>query len=287
MVKRIFVLGIFTTLAIIVSSFSSRQEEITNSIGMKLQLIPAGSFMMGAVQGDNDAEDNEKPQHRVEITKPFYIGVYEVTQAQYEAVIGDNPSTFKGSDRPVETVSWIEAVEFCRKLTEKEGGSYRLPTEAEWEYAARGGVEGEKYVWGDEKTPLVNGVKHANVADESIKNSEFYEWLKPVYDDSGYFAGYDDGYAETSPVGSYAPNNYGLYDMAGNILEWCSDWAIGDYYSISPLKDPTGPSSGESRIVRGGCWYNYLRDLRTSYRSTCRPDERLFSIGFRVVRDVK
>jgi sulfatase modifying factor 1 len=275
------------------------QEEITNSIGMEFRLIPAGSFMMGAILGDDEAGDEEKPQHRVEIIRPFYIGVCEVTQTEWQAAMGttlrqqrdkagpDSTILVEGPLYPVYYVSWNEAAEFCRRLSEKEGESYRLPTEAEWEYAARAGVEGKKHVWGDEKTPLVNGVKHANVADESIKNSEFYEWLKPVYDEFGYFTGYDDGYAETSPVGWYAPNNYGLYDMAGNVWEWCADWYDEEYYSKSPSKDPTGPTLGEFRVLRGGSWFNDPWFLRSSLRYRDAPDSRDGSVGFRVVREIE
>jgi sulfatase modifying factor 1 len=270
------------------------QAEITNSIGMKLRLIPAGSFMMGAVPGDSEADDDEKPRHSVEISKPFYIGVYEVTQAEWEAVmgktqrdlVGDYPLFGDGPRYPVYYVTWNETQEFCRKLSEKEGVTYRLPTEAEWEYAARGGVEGKIYVWGDEKTPLVNGVKHANVADESVKGSKVYEALETDYDKYGYFAGYNDGYAETSPVGSYTPNGFGLYDMAGNVWEWCADWYGDGYYGGSPAKDPAGPSSGEDRVLRGGCWV-FPWGLRSSFRGFGTPDVRDLSFGFRLVRDVE
>jgi len=111
--------------------------EITNSIGMKLRLIPAGEFLMGSPHSDRDAKDEEKPQHKVKITKPFYLGVHEVTQAEYEKVMGENPSNFKGASNPVEQVSWYDATEFCKRLSAKEGKTYRLPTEAEWEYACR------------------------------------------------------------------------------------------------------------------------------------------------------
>jgi sulfatase modifying factor 1 len=276
-----------------------QQEEITNSVGMRLRLIPAGSFMMGALPGDDKAFVDEKPRHRVEITKAFYIGVYEATQAEWEAVMGTTvrqqrdkanealPIFGEGSRYPIYYVSWNEAQEFCRKLSQREGVTYRLPTEAEWEYAARGGEDGKLYVWGDEKTPLVNGVKHANVADESIKGSVLYDRLKLLYDRYGYFAGYNDGYAETSPVGTYAPNNFGLYDMAGNVDEWCADWHGENYYGSSPQQDPKGPSSSIFRVLRGGDWGNDREGVRSSARHGFSPVFRSSYYGFRIVRDVE
>jgi len=257
---------------------SAYPEEWTNSIGMKFRLIPAGEFWMGAVPGDDEAADDESPRHRVEITKPFYLGVYEVTQEQYERVMGNNPSYFKGSNLPVEYVSWNDAVTFCKKLSQMDGEIYRLPSEAEWEYAARGGVEGKKYVWGDNRTPLVNGLKHANVADESAKRK---------HSDWSTFDGYDDGYTETSPVGSFAANGYGLCDIAGNVWEWCSDWYNSGYYGTSAsLRDPKGPDSGQYRVLRGGSWDLGPRNLRSSNRGSYAPGYRLGNFGFRILRDV-
>jgi len=257
---------------------SAYPEEWTNSIGMKFRLIPAGSFMMGAVPGDGEAEADEKPQHRVEITRPFHIGAYEVTQEQWQRVMGNNPSYFKGSNLPVEQVSWNGAGSFCEKLSRMDGERYRLPTEAEWEYAARGGDDGKKYVWGDQSMPIVNGLKQANVADVSAKRK---------YSDLTIFAGYDDGFTETSPVGSFAPNGYGLYDMAGNVWEWCSDWYNRGYYgTTASLRDPKGPEQGVVRVHRGGSWHIVPGYLRSSSRYGDSPDYRLAYRGFRILRDV-
>jgi sulfatase modifying factor 1 len=272
-----------------------QQEEITNSIGMKFRLIPAGSFMMGAVPGDDEADDREKPRHHVEISKPFYIGVYEITQAEWQAVMGTTQRDVaeglslygEGPRYPVYWLDWEDALEFCRKLSEKEGVAYRLPTEAEWEYAARGGEDGKLYVWGDEKTPLVKGVKQANVADECVKSSTVYDAFAADYDTYGYFDGYNDGYAETSPVGSYGPNNFGLYDMAGNVWEWCADWYDEGYYSKSPSMDPAGPSSGVCRVLRGGSFVSEPWFLRSSGRVRGGPDYWTIVMGFRVVREVE
>ncbi len=237
------------------SAFSEQEQEITNSIGMKFRLIPAGSFMMGASPDDGEAEAGEYPSHRVEISKPFYIGIHEVTQELYERVMGENPSEFKGADRPVERVSWNDAVDFCRRLSEMTGENYRLPTEAEWELACRAGSE-TKYSWGDNM--------------------------------DGDYAWYDDNSgSETHPAGQKHPNAWGLYDTSGNVWEWCQDWFDENYFSRSPAQDPVGPSSGTSRVVRGGSWYNYAKNMRSSSRFGFRPDKGNHYIGFRVVREVE
>ncbi|HUX08653.1 MAG TPA: formylglycine-generating enzyme family protein [Acidobacteriota bacterium] len=232
------------------------QEEITNSIGMKFRLIPPGSFMMGALPGDEEALDSEKPQHRVEITKPFYTSIYEVTQEQYESVMGTNPSDHKGSKRPVQLISWEDAMDFCKKLSEKEGVSYRLPTEAEWEYACRAGTA-TRYYWGDK----TDG-------------------------DSAWYEGNSGG--ETHEVGLKSPNAWGLYDMSGNVWEWCSDWHDKDYYNSSPGRDPLGSSLGDERIMRGGSFADGAWGIRSSSRMWFQPVSRGgLNVGFRVVRDVE
>ncbi|UCC44149.1 MAG: formylglycine-generating enzyme family protein [Candidatus Zixiibacteriota bacterium] len=244
---------------------------VVQELGLVLRLLPPGAFTMG---GDLD---NEQPCHRVEITKPFYIGVYEITQEQYEKVMGSNPSGFTGPNHPVERVSWNDATAFCRKLSQMTGDHYRLPTEAEWEYAARGCLESKKYSWGDQEIPIVNGLKQANVADESARDG------RP---DSKIFAGYDDGYVGTAPVGSFAPNGFGLYDMAGNVWERCSDWYDENYYRYSPEQDPQGPSSGEKRVLRGGGYWFKSDCLRVAYRCGSPLDRGGNNDGFRVVREV-
>jgi len=225
---------------------------IRNSIGMRFKLIPAGSFMMGS--NSSNADDDESTIHRVTISRPFYIGVYEVTQEQYESVMGINPSHFRGSNRPVESVSWNDAVEFCRRLSQMEGVTYRLPTEAEWEYACRANTTTD-YYWGSD-------------------SAERYTWY-----------GQNSGY-QTHDVGQKRPNAWGLHDIAGNVWEWCSDWYDEDYYSRSPSRDPQGPSSGERRVLRGGSWSDYPRYLRVSYRNWFSPVNRLNYNGFRCIRDL-
>jgi formylglycine-generating enzyme required for sulfatase activity len=230
---------------------SDRIATKTNSIGMKLKLIKAGEFMMGSEKG----EKNERPIHKVKITRPFYIGVYEVTQKQYEEVMAKNPSEFKGPNRPVENVTWDDAVLFCKKLSEKEGVKYRLPTEAEWEYACRAGTKTEFYC-GD-------------------RIDVGYAWYKT------------NSEAKTHDVGQKKPNAWGLYDMSGNVYEWCSDWFAKDYYISSPEKDPQGPREGQLRVLRGGAWHNTDGNCSSAYRAGLDHDQGSPDSGFRVVRDAE
>ncbi|HUT32377.1 MAG TPA: SUMF1/EgtB/PvdO family nonheme iron enzyme [Planctomycetota bacterium] len=222
-------------------------EIITNSIGIRLRLIPAGRFLMGSNKGGND----EKPVHEVTIAKPFYIGVHPVTQAEYERVMKANPSHFKGPNRPVETVSWNDAVEFCRALSEIEHRAYRLPTEAEWEYACRAGSTAE-YCFGDDEAMLGE-----------------YAW----------FDGNSGG--QTHDVGQKKPNAWGLNDMHGNVWEWCSDWH--HLYEATTQSDPVGPASGGYRVLRGGSWNDNPWFLRSAHRPRNTPDRRYYSFGFRLL----
>ena len=218
--------------------------------------VLGGEFTMGSPGTESDRIDNET-QHGVSITKPFYLGVTEVTQEQYQKVMGTNPSQFKGPQNPVEKVSWADAVEFCGKLSampaEKTSGHvYRLPTEAEWEYACRSGTT-TAYGFGDDASRL---------------------------GDYGWFDGNSD--SKTHPVGEKKPNAWGLYDMHGNVWEWCQDW-YGDYPSGSAT-DPTGATSGSFRVGRGGSWNNFARSCRSAYRNRSAPGDRYDGLGFRVLR---
>jgi formylglycine-generating enzyme required for sulfatase activity len=217
--------------------------------GMEFVKILPGELMMGCSAGDTECLDPEKPAHRVRITKPFEIGSYEVTQAQWQSVMGSNPSVFKGSNRPVEYVSWNDVQDFLQKLTAKHDGyRYRLPTEAEWEYAARAGTTGA----------------HAGPLDSMA-------W----YDsNSGH---------HTNPIGQKQPNAWGLYDVIGNVWEWVQDWYDETFYARSPAADPVGPSSGRYRVLRGGSWYN--GPTRASFRFRYDPPFRDPTIGFRCVRE--
>ena len=223
--------------------------ESADSIGMKFKLIPAGTFTMG----EGDQADRA---HDVTLTKPFKMGVHEITQAQYEQVMGVNPSRFKGADNPVENVSWDDAVEFCRRLSdlpaEKAAGNvYRLPTEAEWEYACRAGTT-TMYSFGDDDSELGD-----------------YAWFLENSDKKPH------------PVGSKQPNAWGLYGMQGNVAEWCQDW-YGDYPSGS-VTDPTGPVGGSFRVFRGGSWDYNAVSCRSAYRNWCSPAyHSYYDLGFRV-----
>ncbi|MBS1794308.1 MAG: formylglycine-generating enzyme family protein [Acidobacteria bacterium] len=227
---------------------------------MEFVKIPAGSFTMGSPPGEKDREDNEN-QHRVTIGRDFYLGKYEVTQAQWKAVMGSNPSIFKGDNLPVENVSWDDAQEFIKKLNAKGEGTYRLPTEAEWEYAARAGTT-TAFSFGDSLSS-----EQANFDG----NYPYGTASKGKY------------LAKTTPVGSYAPNGWGLYDMHGNVWEWCADW-YGDYPDGS-VADPTGPGSGSNRVNRGGSWRSHGRGLRSAYRYGYVPSDRYYILGFRLVRN--
>jgi formylglycine-generating enzyme required for sulfatase activity len=232
----------------------SRTFEIYPSVLMEFVWIPGGTFLMGSPQNEEGRYSDEGPVHKVEITRGFWLGRYEVTQAQWAGVTGGNPSYFKGPDRPVERVSWSDVQKFIRKLNELAGAElYRLPTEAEWEYACRAGTR-TRFSWGD-----------------TDKGLDEYGWSLR---DSG---------GETHAVGKKRPNPWGLYDMHGNVWEWCQDWYDPDYYSKSPCPDPTGPASGEVRVVRGGGCYSSPRDCRSANRDYFGPANR-GTIGFRLLR---
>lgn len=250
--------------------------QYTNSIGMRLALIPPGEFDMGSSAEDvarlmKEARAqkapgwylerllSEAPKHRVRITRPYYAGICEVTQAEYERVMGTNPSSFKGNPiRPVEQVNWNEAVEFCRRLSEDPrekaaGAVYRLLTEAEWEYACRAGTT-TRYSFGHNTGSL-----------------------------DGYAWSTSNSRGGTQAVGQLRPNAYGLFDTHGNVWEWCADWHGAGYYASSATEDPGGPDPGSLRVLRGASWNdsdpNYFR---CAYRVGSRPEEKLRYRGFRV-----
>ncbi len=177
-------------------------------------------------------------------------------------------------DHPVVLVSWYGTKAFAEWLSRKTGYRFRLPTEAEWEYACRSGGRKVKYAWGN-GDPYVDGRKAANVADETAK------W---VFKDWTIWEGYDDGYVYTAPMGSFAPNGLGLYDMSGNVWEWCEDWYDGDYYARSPRRNPKGPAEGKKCVLRGGGWFSIPSDPRCAQRYVIRPDGQAADRGFRLVR---
>jgi formylglycine-generating enzyme required for sulfatase activity len=285
-------------------------------------LIPAGEFKMGSAESAKDTaaffnktygEDflkadyfkDEHPRHRVRIRRPFYLGTYHVTRGQFRQFVKDtgykteaekgedsgalgwNPEKkayafnkdyswrnagFEQSDEhPVVNVSWNDAVAFCQWLSRKEGKTYRLPTEAEWEYACRAGTT-TRYYSGDDPETLV---KVGNVADTAAK-AKFPDWI--------YTIKASDGYVFTAPVGKFKPNAFGLYDMHGNALQWCADWYGLEYYAKSLANDPTGPDSGDVRVLRGGSWIDWPCSSRSAGRSRGPPGNRYDFMGFRVAR---
>ena len=279
---------------------AQKAVDLGGGIRLEMVLIPAGSYLMG----DNMGLDDEKPVHKVTITKPFYLGQYEVTVEQFrrfveatgyatdaekgtgfQGAFGWNRDTmeFKMNEEyswqstgfaqldthPVVNVSWNDAMEFCRWLSRKEGSTFRLPTEAEWEYACRAGTT----------TPYFHGhdpegtAQVGNVAD-AVFAAQFPELESAIQT--------SDGYAYTSPAGSFSPNSFGVYDMHGNVWEWCADWFDMEYYANSPTNDPPGPAIGEERVYRGGGWFNCARGFRSASRSGDLPENRHLTLGFRV-----
>ena len=224
---------------------------VKKGISIEMVKVEAGTFMMGATSEMQSSGDNEKPVHQVTLTKDYYMGKYEVTQALWQAVMGSNPSKFKGDYLPVEMVSWDECQEFIGKLNSMTGRKFRLPTEAEWEYAARGGKKSRGYQYS---------------GSNSISDVAWYT------DNSG---------RKTHPVGTKQSNELGLYDMAGNVWEWCQDWY--DSYVSSSQTNPTGVVLGWSRVYRGGGWNNYPSSCRSSYRSYNTSYSRYIGLGFRLV----
>jgi formylglycine-generating enzyme required for sulfatase activity len=258
-------------------------NSITNSLGMKLVLVKPGTFLMGSPADEAERGPDEK-QHEVEITRPFYVGVYKVTQEQYKRVMGQNPSWFsstgggkgkvKGMDTrqfPVENVSWEEAVAFCRRLSklpeekEKER-TYRLPTEAEWEYVCRGG-------------PLFKSPSPPFHFGNSLSSTQ------ANFNGNFPYGGAPKGpYLErTTKVDSYPHSPLGLYDLHGNLCEWCADWYDAEYYQHSPRQDPQGPENGERRVLRGGSCILNGRNSRAANRFYWAPGGRGGGSGFRVV----
>ena len=224
-----------------------------NIAGFDMIYVKGGTFTMGATaEQGSDAESDEKPTHSVTLSD-YYIGRYEVTQAQWRAVMGSNPSIWKGDNLPVEDVSWNDIQEFIKKLNAQTGKRFRLPTEAEWEYAARGGNQSKGYKYS---------------GSNKIKDVAWYDRTSR---------------GKPHPVGQKTPNELGIYDMSGNVREWCQDW-YGDYSSDAQT-NPTGPSSGSYRVLRGGSWNYYARFCRVSHRNLNNPDLRISNCGFRLVME--
>jgi formylglycine-generating enzyme required for sulfatase activity len=233
-------------------------KNFTNSLGANMILIPAGVFTMGSPASDSNAYPDEKP-YRVTISRPYYLGETEVTQGQWKAVMKTEPwkgenDVREGDNYPATYISWEDATEFCRRLSAQEGREYRLPTEAEWEYACRAGSTA-RYTFGDEPTNLSQ-----------------YGWFEDNADNVG------EEYAHL--VKQKRGNSFGLYDMHGNVYEWCSDW-YGDYPS-SAVVDPVGPAAGSYRVNRGGGWNDGAAGCRSAHRNWNDPSNRNYNGGFRL-----
>jgi len=234
-------------------------ENLEHGVSLEMVWIPGDTFMMGSPATESGRRDNESPQHRVKVPA-FYAGKYPITQAQWEAVMGKNPSGFQGEKRPVENVSWTKAVEFCNKLSQTTGKTYRLLSEAEWEYACRADTT-TPFHFGETITPdLVN--YNGNYPYDSAQSGLSRE--------------------QTTDVGSFPPNAFGLYDMHGNIWEWCSDkWH--DNYNGAPTDGSSWETgTGNSRVLRGGSWFYDQRFCRSAVRGCCPSAYRYWGIGFRV-----
>ncbi|MDD5135451.1 MAG: formylglycine-generating enzyme family protein [Phycisphaerae bacterium] len=238
--------------------------DLGNEVNITLVYIPAGQFDMGSPM-DEIKRDSDEAQHRIKLTKAFYIGKFEVTQLQYRIIMGDNPSKFGGDKLPVDNVNWYEACRFLKKLSDKTGLKFRLPTEAEWEYACRAGT----------KTAFNTGT----TIDSDFAN---YDATKPYA--NGIIG---EELKRTSEVGSYQPNAFGLYDMHGNVWEWCSDFYDDDYYKVTPLMDPKGSAQGGGRVIRGGAWNEKAYKCRSADRNNRREKANQPTIGFRVVMDIE
>lgn len=265
-----FMIMLFFTLALVpvagqdkkkAKTLKHMEVDVGGGVKMKLVYIEPGKFLMGSPKEELKRHADRELQHEVEITKGYWMGVFEVTQEEYEKVVGHNPSLFKGARLPVETVNWEDAIGFCKKLSKKAGKTFDLPTEAEWEYACRAGSK-EAFHYGKSLSS-----KQAN------------------FNGNYPYGGAEKGpfLFKTAPVGSYAPNAFGLYDMHGDVWEWCKDWYQKDYYKDSPLRDPQGAAKGEFRVMRGGCFSNYAEECRSAFRYHEFPRFRGFLMGFRVV----
>ncbi len=251
--------------AIVVVSFAfygyagQPEERVTNSLGMEFVLIHPGTFMMGS-PGDEPGRYPGERRHKVNLTKPFYLQTAEVTQGQWKALMGENPSSQKicGDTCSVEQVSWEDAQKFTRKLNEKEGtDKYRLPTEAEWEYACRAGS--------------TNAFPNGGITKLQCDRDD-------NLDSMGWYCGNSDN--RIQPAAQKQPNAWGLYDMQGNVQEWCQDWF--GVYPYDEVTNPKGPPSGSYRVMRGGAWYSPASDCRSASRFGSPPHYRFRHIGFRL-----
>lgn len=295
-----FICSLCIGLLAAAQAICAAEPVIVNTLGMRLTLIPAGEFLMGAADADRDALEDEKPQHRVRITAPFYLAIHETTVGQFRRFTVDahyrtdaeedgrggygfdrrlrseqrpeytwrNPGFPQTDEHPVVNVSHRDAEAFCKWLSGKEGRSCQLPTEAQWEYSCRAGLPGA-YAGSDDQQRL--GLT-ANVADAAARR------VFPTWNTISA----DDGFVFTAPVGRFRPNAFGLYDMHGNVDEWCADWFDPDYYHVAAMEDPSGPLTGGCRVSRGGCWLDSPPMCRLTRRNVGAPGNRHYGLGFRI-----
>ncbi len=260
--KATNVLTILCLAALFASVTPARADEppktVTNTLNMKFTWTPPGDFKMGSLKEEKERK-NDELQHKVTLTKGFYMAIHTVTQEQWTEVMGKNPSKFTdGKNLPVEQVNWNECQEFIKKLQEKDKKPYRLPTEAEWEYACRAGTT----------TPFNTGDTLSTDQANYNGNFTYGDGKKGVYRE------------KTMPVGSFPPNPWGLYDMHGNVWQWCED-LYQDPYPKTDVVDPIG-KTGENRVIRGGSWIDNPLECRCAYRGASRPILRHALVGFRV-----
>ena len=245
--KTIFIISIMIFF-LQIFGFAQSPKAIADTILKNMVLIEGGTFEMGSITGGDD----EKPVHIVRVDN-FYMCKFEVRVKEWKQLMGSNPSYFVGCDDcPVETVSWNEIQIFIKKLNELSGKNFRLPTEAEWEYAAKAG-------------------KHISYNDFSgNKEIGAVGWFR------------DNSDAAPHKVGLKSPNANGIYDMTGNVWEWCSDWYQVDYYAVTPRENPQGPQTGEKKVLRGGSWNNFVKHSKVTYRDTFESDFKTYDYGFRL-----
>jgi formylglycine-generating enzyme required for sulfatase activity len=278
----LLVVGIlgYATYRLFLSEDASVPEPFTNTQGMKMVKLDGGTFRMGSPDGEPARRPDEGPTREVTVRGPLFVSAFEVTNGQFLKVYGSNPS--RGANKaaradhlPVDSVTWDEAAEFCRKLTEKEKGQpwwrkgweYRLPTEAEWEYACRAGTDGPT-AFGPKLDHLSQGV-YAVTPGDPVGVGVDPATAKPL--------------AFPQEVGKTEPNKFGLYDMHGNVAEWCRDWYRSEAYKDAAKDNPTGPADGDKRVVRGGSFNAPAAAARSAAREGRRPNERFVNVGFRVV----
>ncbi len=257
--------GELTSTQPLKTNTAEREELLFQKYGMIK--VPGGSFVMG----DNEGNRDEKPEHTVKVDT-FYMARYECTQKIWQEVMQSNPSKSIGDNKPVEKVTWNDAQEFIRKLNEITGMNFRLPTEAEWEFAARGGNHSNNYTYSGHNVLDNVGWYWQNSGTKSLSGT----WDAKKISESN---------CQTNPVGQKSPNELGLYDMSGNVWEWCSDWYSDYYYLRSEKNNPKGPEMGEYKVKRSGSWYYLDNYCKVTFRSYFKPDKTNIFIGFRLAHD--